>query len=826
LRFRLTLTTVAVAVLPLIAVVAILGSWTYDNVERQSLRLQQERAAQVEGEVRSWIRGVETQLVVLDEVLALGTLDLDEQRSALRNLLSNNRTYQELTLVDADGEEMIRVSRAGHVQDSALSSPASDEALASVIETEGSHFGSVTFDETLREPLMSVAVPVRNRRAGTIESVLVATVRFKQVWDLLGRLAQPEEGDAYVVTNSGLIVAHRNPTVVLSGSGIDLPPSDGRSVGLFGQGAVVATHPLHLGHDGLTVVAEQPTSTAFALANRAREVIVSVAIVSVMVATMLVVLAARHVVKPIELLAKTANKIADGDLSHRAEVRSRGEIGALAQSLNTMTSRLGHVITSLEARVRKRTAELEAATTVQRRLILELENQAAHDFLTGLPNRYTLENRLDVELARAGRLGSRVALILIDLDNFKDVNDTFGHAVGDELLVAVGKRLQERIRSVDQLCRIGGDEFAVIQPDIGSRRSTAHLAERLLGAFAESFKLGSNEVFTAASMGVSIGDRETTSLSDLMKQADLALYRSKNEGRNTYRFFEGDMDAAIKRRMSLAHDLRKAIDRDELFLEYQPQVSLDDRRIVGVEALLRWRHPQLGIVSPAELVPIAEGVGLIDDVGEWVLRTACMQAKSWQSRNLPALPVAVNVSAIQLRDPSFVGKVSRILTDSDLEPRYLELEITESMLIEAKAFVERAIQALHGFGVRIAIDDFGRGYASLDYLRRYPVTKLKIDQSFVGDMETNFKNATIVRAVIELAATLGMQVIAEGVEPTALLQRLIDEGCEEVQGFCFSRPVSPEEVEELLTIGSDRIQAHHGSAEVGTAAVAATSSTA
>ncbi|MCP4200771.1 MAG: EAL domain-containing protein [bacterium] len=437
-----------------------------------------------------------------------------------------------------------------------------------------------------------------------------------------------------------------------------------------------------------------------------------------------------------------------------------------------------------------------------------IAHMATHDFLTDLPNRYAFDSRLEIELTRARRLGSKVAVHWVDLDNFKDVNDTFGHTAGDELLVAVGRRLTETLRGVDSICRLGGDEFAAVQPDITSRKSAEHLAERLLRAFSESFRVGPQEIFASASIGISVSDGETTPKSEFMKQADLALYRAKSEGRNTYRFFEGEMDTEIKRRMGLAQDLHRAVERDELFLEYQPQIGLDDRRIVGVEALVRWQHSKLGVITPTEFVPIAESAGLIEEVGDWVLRAACRQAKRWQERGLPPLPVAVNISAIQLRDPRFVRKVSQILDDTGLEARYLELELTERVLMEGKASVERALETLDDLGIRISLDDFGKGYASLDYLRRYPLSKVKIDQSFVHDMETNFKNATIVSAVIDLATKLDLQVIAEGVEPADLLQRLIDEGCEEVQGFYFSRPVSAESLAELLTIGSDRIRAH------------------
>ncbi|MDH3745330.1 MAG: EAL domain-containing protein [Acidobacteriota bacterium] len=439
-----------------------------------------------------------------------------------------------------------------------------------------------------------------------------------------------------------------------------------------------------------------------------------------------------------------------------------------------------------------------------------ISHMALHDCLTDLPNRYAFDRRIDIELTRGKRLDSRVAVLCIDIDNFKEINDTFGHSAGDELLVEVGRRLAATLRTADMICRLGGDEFAVVQPDIASRENAGQLAERLLQTFADTVYIESQEIFVSASLGVAVGDQHTASGSELLKQADLALYRAKDAGRNTYRFFEDDMDREIKRRMRLAQNLRRAVERDELFLEYQPQVSLGDRRVAGVEALVRWRNPELGMVGPAEFVPIAESSGLIDEIGLWVLRTACEQARAWQDRGLPALPVSINISAIQLHDPGFVDKVKRVLAETHLEPRYLELELTERVLLEGKKCVEETLQTLSKLGVSISLDDFGKGYASLDYLRRYPLNKVKIDQSFVHDMGTNARNATIVAAVIELAEKLDLQVIAEGVEPVDLLQRLIDEGCEQVQGFYFSRPVLPDDFEALLTLGSDRIQAHAG----------------
>ncbi len=434
---------------------------------------------------------------------------------------------------------------------------------------------------------------------------------------------------------------------------------------------------------------------------------------------------------------------------------------------------------------------------------------AVHDYLTGLPNRYALDQRLDLELERSRRLGTRVGGLWVDLDNFKDVNDTFGHSFGDALLVAAGKRLARVCRGVDLTCRLGGDEFAIVMPDVEERTHVANLAERVVRAFSEPFEVDKQKIFISVSVGAAISEPDRTSRSEFTKQADLALYSAKEGGRNGYRFFQGGMDARSQRRMNLGQDLHWAVKRDELFLEYQPQVGLDERRVVGTEALVRWQHPSLGVVAPMEFIPVAESSGLIKPIGDWVLEAACTQAKAWLANDdLPSLPVAVNVSAVQLREPRFAEHVLQILHDKDLPPEYLELELTERVLMDRSPMVERTLRTLHEFGVCISLDDFGKGYASLDYLRRYPLSKIKIDRSFVHDMESNAKNATIVTAVIDLAAKLKLTVIAEGVEPENLVRRLVTEGCEQVQGFYFSKPLPPKSVEELLTLGNDRIRAN------------------
>jgi diguanylate cyclase (GGDEF)-like protein/PAS domain S-box-containing protein len=430
-----------------------------------------------------------------------------------------------------------------------------------------------------------------------------------------------------------------------------------------------------------------------------------------------------------------------------------------------------------------------------------IAHMARHDFLTDLPNRFALDERLDLELDRAKRLGRRIAVLCLDLDHFKDVNDTFGHAAGDLLLMAVAERLKSSRRTVDMVARLGGDEFAIVLVDVENPKSVVEITQSLLSDFQHPFEIETRRMFVNASIGVGVYAEGTADKDELMKQADLALYRAKEGGRNTYRFYRQEMDRETRWRMSLGQDLFTAVLEKKFFLEYQPQVDLSSHKIIGVEALVRWQHPVHGVVAPNDFVPIAEGSGLIGPIGEWVLREACAQAVNWLEKGIDAMPMAVNVSAVQLRDPAFPATVSEILAKTGLEPRHLELELTERVLMDANPATEDSLAALDDLGVRITLDDFGKGYASLDYLRRYPLHKLKIDRSFVHDMESNNKNATIVGAVIDLATRLDLQVIAEGVEPEELLQQLIDQGCQEAQGFYFSRPVGADEFEELLRRG-------------------------
>ncbi len=474
-----------------------------------------------------------------------------------------------------------------------------------------------------------------------------------------------------------------------------------------------------------------------------------------------------------------------------------GELFTVAQTVTPITDAGGRV-THFVAIHEDVTARVEAEQ--------RLDHMARHDFLTDLPNRFMLNDRLEQEAQRVGRHGGQVALLLLDLDHFKSVNDNYGHDSGDQLLIQVATRLRETARSTDMLARLGGDEFAVLQAGVRTPKAPADLAVRIIRGLAPPFDLPAQRIYTGASIGIAISGEGKADPAELMRQADLALYRTKEEGRNGFRFFEDSMNDEIQGRMALGQDLHQALERDELFLEYQPQVDLRSRRLVGVEALVRWRHPRRGLVGPSEFIPIAESNGLIIPIGEWVLRTACAEARGWQDRGLVPIPVAVNLSGVQLKSRDFVDRVLAILGETGLAPRFLELELTETILMHATEALDRHLEALSRHGVRISLDDFGRAYSSLEYLRRFPLNKLKIDQSFVRDIGSNLRDATILSAVIALAGKLQLEVIAEGVGPENQVQFLLAEGCREGQGFFFARPLGADQMAVLLAEGNERIQ--------------------
>jgi diguanylate cyclase (GGDEF)-like protein/PAS domain S-box-containing protein len=421
---------------------------------------------------------------------------------------------------------------------------------------------------------------------------------------------------------------------------------------------------------------------------------------------------------------------------------------------------------------------------------------AYHDELTGLPNRALLLDRLQQALIEAARHERRVAVVYLDLRDFKNVNDTLGHEAGDRVLQAVAERLQSCVRPGDTVARLGGDEFSVVLADVAQHEDVAHVMQKIRAGFTPPFGAAGHELHLATTLGISLYPADGTDPESLLKNADIAMYRARERG-DDYQYYSADMTANAVERLALESDLRRALEREELFLHYQPQVSLASDAIVGVEALVRWRHPVHGMISPAKFIPLAEETGLILPIGEWVLRQACRQARAWRDAGWP-LRVAVNVSAHQFRQPDLAGRVRRVLEETALEAHLLDVELTESLLVRDREAAAETLSELERLGVQISIDDFGTGYSSLSYLKRLPLHVLKVDQSFVRDIATDPNDAAIVRAVITLAHALEILTVAEGVETREQLAFLRQNGCDAIQGYYFSRPVPAAEITAML----------------------------
>ena len=476
--------------------------------------------------------------------------------------------------------------------------------------------------------------------------------------------------------------------------------------------------------------------------------------------------------------------------------------------LQSLLTELMQARVNLEKLVELRTQELsrmvmalEKKADEQKIAEARIQRLAYFDALTGLPNRLLLGDRCQHALRVAQRAHQPVALMFLDLDHFKNINDSLGHRVGDEVLVELATRLKATVREQDTVSRLGGDEFVLLLPDTDAA-GAAHVADKLIRAALLPIQIEEHELTVTPSIGIALYPKDGRDLDELSKCADAAMYQAKGEGRNSYRFFTPEIQAHSDRNLVLDNALRRALERHQLELHYQPQISMTTGEILGAEALLRWTHPELGVISPAEFIPIAERNGLILPIGEWIINTAVKQLADWLARGMAPITMAVNLSAVQFRHADLPQFITRTLTHADLPPQRLELELTEGVAMTHPQVAIAVMDDLDQRGVRLSIDDFGTGYSSLSYLKRFQVYKLKIDQSFVRDITEDPDDKAIVAAIISMAHSLGLKTIAEGVETQAQLEFLRDQGCDEVQGYYFSRPLTPAAFEDFVRQGA------------------------
>jgi diguanylate cyclase (GGDEF)-like protein len=481
----------------------------------------------------------------------------------------------------------------------------------------------------------------------------------------------------------------------------------------------------------------------------------------------------KAVLRPLRSLEEAISQVNKGRREQRAQIFADDEIGVICKTFNGLL-------------------DLQAEQNEEIRIL------AYHDALTGLPNRLLVQDRFAQAVAYAERAESKIALLFLDLDNFKNINDSLGHAVGDELIKSVALRMRECVRDTDTISRLGGDEFLVVLPNLADPEAAAPILSKMMSRLVEPFAIDGHDLATSVSVGIAIYPDDGKDFDTLMKKSDTAMYWAKDAGRSTYRYFDEQMNVEAVERLSIGSGLRRALEQGEFVVYYQPQLDLASGAVIGAEALIRWRHPERGLVPPGRFIGIAEDSRLIVPIGEWVLREACRQTMAWQRAGLPEITIAVNMSAVQFKRGDVEQTVIRALKDAGLDPARLELELTESILIQDAENVLAAVRRLKALGVKLSIDDFGTGYSSLSYLKRFDIDKLKVDQSFIRDLDSDPDDVAIVRAIVEMARSLNLTTIAEGVETAGLLEHVRRLNIDEAQGYYFARPLPAEEFAAYL----------------------------
>jgi diguanylate cyclase (GGDEF)-like protein len=780
-----------------------------------------------------------------------------ERRAAIAGTIAGSGRMLSMVMVATNGDLYLiepYALQTGFALPNLLARP----HIARALNTGLTSWSDVIVDLATNQPAVVVEVPIKDA-SGTIQSILGSSLDLQGLAVAAHAIQPGQTGSVMLFDSHGIPIIYPDATRIASRQPLnELPLIRDALAGhpgsyaydnpLTGQAELGTIVPLP--DNGWYAVVSQTQAEAFAGLNRIISILAAVLAASVLLLLVGSLLLARGIARSLGKVERAATGLAAGDLDQEVNVWSNDELGRMAGAFRRMIGyhqhmaaiadavaggdlnadvqpqsprdRLGIALQGMVGNLRRLVARLEQRTAEAERLVSEmqvqiaerkraeeaLEHQAFHDALTGLPNRALFADRLEHALARADRQGKAVAVLFLDLDNFKVVNDSLGHAQGDALLVAVAERLRACLRIEDTGARLGGDEFTVLLEDVAGEAEAIAVAERIASALCVPVTLQGREVVVSASIGVALGHAHGGN-KDLLREADLAMYRAKTSGKARCALFNPDLETRAVERLEMETDLRRALANDEFRVHYQPIVSVVDEGIVGVEALVRWEHPSRGLVQPLAFIPVAEETGLIIPIGRWVLEQACQQAHLWQQQHPRANPltVSVNLSARQLQAPNLIADVARALQLSGLAPEALELEITESVIMQDAEATDATLHALKAIGVRLAIDDFGTGYSSLSYLKRFPVDTLKIDRSFVDGLGHDSQDTAVVHSVAALARALDLSVTGEGVETRAQHTLLKQIGCERSQGFLYAKPAAAAEISVILALGT------HGSHE-------------
>jgi diguanylate cyclase (GGDEF)-like protein len=751
-----------------------------------------------------------------------GSPEIEKRRlsEVFRSLLLAHREYFQLRFIGADdfGRELVRVDRDRDGLTDVTGRDLQEKAhFAYVFETLRLRPGQFYFShininreqgahEGMNKPTLHIATPIA-AGAGRVFGIIVVNVDLNGLFELI-RADLPPHIRVYFTNRNGDYLIHPDGsktfgfdqgrsfrlqdeldgTAALWNGKLDRVVLDTTRAPAFGPPSVATFVKVPFGTAGaerfvvlgLATPLDDVLRQSRVLGLNILEIILALSLIALLLALAL----SRLLTRPLQAMARAVGRFSAGDVITGLPLHRRDEIGALAQNFHAMASKLNAQVGEIEDRK------------------LHLNHLAHHDQLTGLPNRLLFLDRLKQGMHKAARNRERLALLFIDLDRFKHINDSLGHLVGDEVLKAVAGRLLEHVRKEDTISRLGGDEFTIVLEELHTPDDATVIAQKLIALFKEPFVVGGNEFYLSCSIGISIYPDNGMQAEDLLRNADAAMYRAKEQGRNTFQFYTEDMTARALQHVLMETGLRRAIEQQEFRLHYQPLVELATSRIVGLEALVRWNHPELGAVAPAEFIPLAEETGLIVPLSEWILAAACRQAAAWFGAGLNPGRVAVNLSGNQLRQAELIDVVTRTLRETGCRPQWLELEVSEGFVMKESERALALLTQLRALGIELAIDDFGTGYSSLSYLKRLPISKLKIDQSFVRDLPQDADDAAIARAVIALARSMKLKVTAEGVETAEQRAFLRQEGCDEAQGFFYARPMPAEAIGALLRQGA------------------------